>query len=101
MLCQIDEEYLDEYICLKEQEIGSGIVEHLSIMRDYTKDTATRKLLKRYIDDDSEKHKICKTCFIELVPIVIRESHDELDSYWPEEFIEGYSCENCGSKYYY
>lgn len=99
MLCQIDEEYLDEYICLKEQEIGNGVVEYLSDMRDYTNDTATRKLLCGYINRFSEKYKICRHCLCTLTPIVIKEPHTELDGCWSEEIVSGYRCENCGSKY--
>ena len=101
LLCQIDEGYLDEFISLKEEEIGNEIVEYLSVMSGYTTEADTRKLLNKYINNYGEKYKICKTCFCNLAPVVTKEHHTELDGYWYEEFVDGYECENCGNKYNY
>ena len=100
MLYQVDEECLSEYISMKRFELDSEIVEHLCDLRDVIEDENTKKFLQKYIVKYSKEFYICKSCFSELLPIISREEHDELDGDWYEDIVVGYYCENCGNRYY-
>lgn len=101
MLYQVDEECLSEYISIKRLELGSGIVEHLCDLRDVIEDDNTKKFLQKYINKFSKDFCICKDCFNELLSIVTREIHFELDGMWSEDVISSYECEGCGMEYDY
>ena len=101
MLYKVDDELLSEYISLKEIELGEEVVGHLCDIRDVIDDDNTKKYLQEYIDEFSEKYKVCKVCFSELLPIIMKEPHNELDGGWYETFVAYYRCENCGSRYDY
>lgn len=100
LLYQIDQEYLDEYINIKKLELGDEIVEHLSDMKEETTDTYTKKYLQQFIDDSADEYKVCKSCYEQLEPIVVDETHGELDGHWVEKVVIGWEC-NCGNKYFY
>lgn len=100
LLYQIDKEYLDEYINIKQLELGDEIVEHLSNMKEETTHIHTKKYLQRFIDDYSENFKLCKRCFEKLEPIIVDETHGELDGYFVEKIVIGWEC-SCGSRYFY
>ena len=101
MLYQVDEECLSEYISYKKLELGCEIVEHLCDLRDVIEDHNTKKFLQEYIDEYSREYSICKNCQGELLPLIRKEPHTELDGGWYEPFVAGYSCENCGNRYDY
>lgn len=101
MLYQVDEECLSEYISYKRIELGNDVVEHLCDLRDVIEDDNTKKYLQIYINKFSKNLGVCSSCFGELLPIVIREPHRELDGNWHENVVAGYACQNCGNRYDY
>lgn len=101
MLYQVDEECLSEYISYKRIELGDGVVEHLYDLKSVVDDDNTKQFLQNYVNKFSREFKVCKSCFGELLPIVIREPHKELDGDFYENVVVGYSCQGCGSRYDY
>lgn len=98
---EITEEFFLEMISYLKQKYGKTSVEELSKIRDDEENMMTKKFIQHEIDRLSNEFKICKNCFSELVPVIKKEYHTELEFSPFESFVDYYECESCYSTYDY
>ena len=100
MICEIEDEYLEELISEAMISMGEqGVVKFLIDVIDVSVSKDTVTYLKRRVEKLCDEHHFCRECGGELEPIIVKEIHSELDGSPHELMVDGYKCVECGSRF--